>query len=539
MRVLILSQVQCDFFESLGGRCCIRGSEKVLEPIKALKQRHFDLIVYTQTYHHPSGIGFSSNLPGSRVGEDLHLPLHGPVHITAQGLIVGTPGAQLHPELGVTASDIVILSCIDPSRTSGSALGDIHTGKFTFLHNLLVENDVTEVYLAGMPLETSIVESALDIRASLPRVPVFVVSDACAATSQSLASEVYSKLQLENIQIIVSSGPELNRIPPAHPAPTLRDMLIAEALAPNQAALDRLREFIVAGQVEVSISLTSVAQHGTFFGGDMDVQSPQRQAKLDDDEVEQFQPLTSPDRGFASDDSNEMSCFAQCRLPGNVFLRLLIRLRRLPGARTFSFSDHGDSAGKTLEKAPRDLKQVKLPSTRRSSAVGNLARGSIKPSSGSKKEAKEDATPKRRNSDRADSRPPLPPIVTSSPNEVYSTLILLELEHLQQGLLGPCLEHHGPQALADFTNSSMKPKTLGSPTLDSPGFSSSIVKQMDSVFASRPGSRRRSIAGGDTVAGGIMARIPTAMTTAFSSPTALRTPQRVTLWRLADAVAPA
>ena len=58
-------------------------------------------------------------------------------------------------------------------------------------------------------------QSALDARAALPSMDLFVIEDACASTSPGAAGTALKRLEAERVPVISSSGPELSAIPNA------------------------------------------------------------------------------------------------------------------------------------------------------------------------------------------------------------------------------------------------------------------------------------------------------------------------------------
>lgn len=124
----------------------------------------------------------------------------------------------------------------DPTATSRltvSIFGD-RSRNVASLQYVARELELSELYFAGVALDGSVLEvgvrscavvrsvvprflaqSALDARTALSSMDVFVIEDACAATSARVVSSTLSRLESAQVTVVSSSGPEICAIPNA------------------------------------------------------------------------------------------------------------------------------------------------------------------------------------------------------------------------------------------------------------------------------------------------------------------------------------
>ncbi len=62
------------------------------------------------------------------------------------------------------------------------------------MQQVLIDHKVTQVFIAGMPTERSVVHTAVDAVAMLPDATVYVVDDACRGFNATLTAEALKKV---------------------------------------------------------------------------------------------------------------------------------------------------------------------------------------------------------------------------------------------------------------------------------------------------------------------------------------------------------
>jgi nicotinamidase/pyrazinamidase len=135
---LIVVDVQNDFCN--GGALAVPDGDAVVAPINELIE-HSEFVVATRDWHPPNHRSFSV--------EGGSWPVH---------CVQGTPGAELHADLDVADVDAVVDKGQDPELEGYS--GFEQTG----LEQLLREQGVDKVHVAGLALDYCVRATALDAR---------------------------------------------------------------------------------------------------------------------------------------------------------------------------------------------------------------------------------------------------------------------------------------------------------------------------------------------------------------------------------------
>ncbi len=173
MRCLLLVDLQNDFLP--GGALPVPEGDAVLPVINRI-QPHFDLIVATQDWHPPDHLSFAVNHPGRQVGEVIELDglpqVLWPVHC-----VQSTWGAELAPGLDTRRIVHVVRKGTDPRIDSYSGFFDNARRRATGLEGFLRQQDVRELYVAGLATDYCVRATALD--AVQLGFSTFLIADAC------------------------------------------------------------------------------------------------------------------------------------------------------------------------------------------------------------------------------------------------------------------------------------------------------------------------------------------------------------------------
>ena len=144
---------------------------------------HFQHIVLTQDWHPPDHFSFASAHPGKKPFEQIELS-YGPQTLWPDHCVQGTSGADFHPALDLTGSELVRAELIlrkgfRREIDSYSAFFENDRTTATGLAGYLRERDLTRVFLAGLAYDYCVGYSALDARRL--GFPAIILRDACRA----------------------------------------------------------------------------------------------------------------------------------------------------------------------------------------------------------------------------------------------------------------------------------------------------------------------------------------------------------------------
>ncbi len=157
MEALIIVDVQNDF--CTGGALAVPQGEEVVPRINALKGR-FSLTVATQDWHPRSHVSFASS-HGKTPGESITIP-SGPQILWPDHCVQGTKGADFHPDLDLTAVNLILRKGANPNLDSYSAFLENDHSTSTGLAAYLKGLGVTKVVLCGLAADFCVLFSALD-----------------------------------------------------------------------------------------------------------------------------------------------------------------------------------------------------------------------------------------------------------------------------------------------------------------------------------------------------------------------------------------
>jgi nicotinamidase/pyrazinamidase len=177
---LLVIDVQNDFCP--GGALAVADGDAVLEPIHRAAH-NFDHIILTQDWHTPDHNSFASAHPGKRPFEQIELS-YGPQTLWPDHCVQGTRGADFHPALDLTGSELVRAELIlrkgfRREIDSYSAFFENDRTTATGLAGYLRERGLTRVFLAGLAYDYCVGYSALDARRL--GLPAIILRDACRA----------------------------------------------------------------------------------------------------------------------------------------------------------------------------------------------------------------------------------------------------------------------------------------------------------------------------------------------------------------------
>jgi nicotinamidase/pyrazinamidase len=158
MEVLLLIDIQYDFLP--GGALEVKDGDLIIPVVNHLVQK-FKLTIATQDWHPPNHKSFAVNHKGKQPGDVIKLK--GLDQILWPGhCIQGSSGAELSELLDTVRIKKIFVKGTDPEIDSYSGFFDNGHLKSTGLSNYLRENNIDEVYIAGLATDYCVKFTALD-----------------------------------------------------------------------------------------------------------------------------------------------------------------------------------------------------------------------------------------------------------------------------------------------------------------------------------------------------------------------------------------
>ena len=177
MKALIIVDIQNDFLP--GGALAVKEGDQIIPLVNSLMNR-FDLVIATQDWHPVNHGSFADNHPGYSVGNVVKLkgmdqilwPLH---------CVQNTRGAAFSDALDRHKIDQVFKKGTDKEIDSYSGFYDNKHLKSTGLSDFLRDNNVTQVYIAGLATDYCVKFTAFD--AASEGFQTFVIVDGTRAVN--------------------------------------------------------------------------------------------------------------------------------------------------------------------------------------------------------------------------------------------------------------------------------------------------------------------------------------------------------------------
>jgi nicotinamidase/pyrazinamidase len=200
MKALVLVDIQNDFLP--GGALAVARGDEVIALANKL-QKAFPLIVATQDWHPAHHKSFAANHPGKGPFDQIELrglkqtlwPMH---------CVQNTPGAEFAATLDQQRFLKVFRKGTDPEIDSYSGFFDNDHRKSTGLGAFLKEQQVTEVFIAGLATDYCVRFSALDAQAL--GFKTIVVRDACRGVNLNPDDSDRAIQEMERAGITITSS---------------------------------------------------------------------------------------------------------------------------------------------------------------------------------------------------------------------------------------------------------------------------------------------------------------------------------------------
>jgi nicotinamidase/pyrazinamidase len=201
MRALLIVDMQNDFCP--GGALAVPEGDEVVPVINDLANE-FDHVLQTQDWHPAGHQSFASSHPQHDPYDVIEVD-YGEQVLWPDHCVQGTEGADFHPDLDTTHTELVLRKGFRPEIDSYSAFfendGETRTGLTAYLR----ERGIDTLFLCGLAADFCVKWSAVDGRKE--GFDVFVVEDATRGIDQdgSLAA-AWKEMNDAGVQVVSSEA---------------------------------------------------------------------------------------------------------------------------------------------------------------------------------------------------------------------------------------------------------------------------------------------------------------------------------------------
>lgn len=158
MKALIVVDIQNDFCP--GGALAVPGGDEVVKPANRLMQS-FNCVVQTQDWHPSDHSSFASNHEGKNPYDALEMK-YGEQVLWPDHCVQGTKGAEFHPDLETTPSQMIVRKGFRQNIDSYSAFFENDHKTVTGLHGYLQARKVDELFVLGLATDFCVKWTVLD-----------------------------------------------------------------------------------------------------------------------------------------------------------------------------------------------------------------------------------------------------------------------------------------------------------------------------------------------------------------------------------------
>ena len=198
--VLVAIDVQIDFCP--GGALAVADGDAVVPAINFIAP-NFPHLVATQDWHTPGHLSFADSHVGRKPFETIQLP-YGPQTLWPDHCVQGTAGAEFHPELDLTAAEVIIRKGFRKEIDSYSAFFENDKKTNTGLAGYLSERGLKRLFFTGLATDYCVAHSALD--AITMGFESFVILDACREIDLAGSHEaMLERMRAAGVAILHSS----------------------------------------------------------------------------------------------------------------------------------------------------------------------------------------------------------------------------------------------------------------------------------------------------------------------------------------------
>ena len=201
MDALLIVDLQNDFCP--GGALPVPEGDAIVPLVNQLAER-FGHVIQTQDWH-PAGHQSFASAHDAKEPYDVVTADYGEQVLWPDHCVQGTAGAEFHPDLDTTHSELIIRKGFRPEIDSYSAFFENDGTTPTGLTGYLNERSIDTLYLCGLAADFCVKWSALDGRKQ--GLDVFVIEDATRGIDQdgSLAA-AWKDMNDAGVQVISSEA---------------------------------------------------------------------------------------------------------------------------------------------------------------------------------------------------------------------------------------------------------------------------------------------------------------------------------------------
>jgi nicotinamidase/pyrazinamidase len=204
-RALLLVDLQNDFMP--GGALAVREGDQILPVVNDLLFCSFDLIIATKDWHPANHVSFYDNHPDKKIGDTIVLSDGTDQILWPRHCVQGSKGAEFAPGWSCEKVSKVICKGDDPALDSYSAFFDNDYQKSTGLENFLLEEGITDLYIAGLATDYCVKYSVFDAR--VLNFNTYVIKDACRGVNLSSGDSDEAFQDMENIGVHLISSDQV------------------------------------------------------------------------------------------------------------------------------------------------------------------------------------------------------------------------------------------------------------------------------------------------------------------------------------------
>jgi len=172
MKALLIVDVQNDF--CLGGALEVPDGDEIVPVINELSKQ-FNVVIQTQDWHPAGHSSFASSHEGKEPFETIEMP-YGQQVLWPDHCVQGSPGADFHPDLETTRSQLIIRKGFRKEIDSYSAFYENDDETTTGLTGYLEARGINTIYAVGLATDFCVKWSVVD--GVKEGFDVYVVEDA-------------------------------------------------------------------------------------------------------------------------------------------------------------------------------------------------------------------------------------------------------------------------------------------------------------------------------------------------------------------------
>lgn len=158
MKALLIVDVQNDFCP--GGALGVPDGDSIIPAINKLSES-FDHVIQTQDWHPGGHSSFASSHAGKKPYDTIEMP-YGEQVLWPDHCIQGSKGAEFHPKLNTTQSELIIRKGFRKEIDSYSAFYENDDNTQTGLTGYLHDRGINELYVVGLATDFCVKWSVID-----------------------------------------------------------------------------------------------------------------------------------------------------------------------------------------------------------------------------------------------------------------------------------------------------------------------------------------------------------------------------------------